>query len=225
MEVLRIKLLGSVNIGLYAKATNRFLFYHADIIKRKVDTLIEKLGVEGVPLKPTNTRIVSPFFAANDAGIVLSKYVYPDIRESLIEAAKVCKLNIVELDTKYTAVGNLVILGDRVALVSPLIPHAARKLIADALNVEVACITIGRTSYIGSLLVVNSKGGLAAPIIRDDELDIIQSLLKVNVYTGTVNNGIQFISSGLIANDRVIFVGEDTVGRELFVISQAFGGE
>jgi translation initiation factor 6 (eIF-6) len=36
---------------------------------------------------------------------------------------------------------------------------------------------------------------------------------------------VPFISSGLVVNDKGIIVGEDTVGRELFVLTQAFGGE
>jgi len=224
LEIIRIRLLGSVNIGLYAKATNKYLIYHSDIVRRRVEKLLSKLDVLGLPVKPINTRVISPFIAVNSRGIIISKYTYPDIKESIKNVAIEHGLELVELDTKYTAVGNLIIINDNAALVSPIIPTSSRKLIADRLDVEVSCATIGRTSYIGSLLVANNHGALAAPIIRDDELEIIKSVLHVDIYTGTVNNGIQFISSGLIANDKVVFVGEDTVGRELFVISQAFGG-
>lgn len=224
MEIIRIKILGSVNIGLYAKATNKYLIYYSDIVKRKVNKLINKLGVYGLPIKPVNTRVISPFVAANSYGMVISKYVDLDIKENIKRMADEFNLNIVELDVKYTAIGNLIAMNDKTAIVSPLISHKARREIADILDIEIISTTIGRASYIGSLLMINNKGALAAPIIRDDELDVIKSFLNVDVYMGTVNNGIQFISSGLIANDKVVFVGENTVGRELFVISQAFGG-
>ena len=225
MEIVRISLLGSVNIGLYVKATSHYFIYHSDILARKVKVLRNMLGVEGIPIKPLNTRVVSPFIAGNKYGVIISRYVDSDLLYNVKESMEKNGLKVVVLDTKYTALGNLTVFNDKYALVSPIIPIEVRRVIADELDVEVAACTIGRASYIGSLLVVNNKGGLVSPSIREDEHIFIESFLKINVFSGTINSGVPFISSGLVVNDNGIVVGEDTVGRELFVLTQAFGGE
>jgi len=222
LEINRLKILGSVNIGLYAKANNNFLIYYSGITSRKVKKLINGLKVEPIPIKPLNTRIISPFIALNSRGLIISRYLDLDLKDNIKSAIKGKDLELVELDTKYTAIGNLVIINDHAALTSPILPNRVRREIADKLDVEVSSITIGRFSYIGSLMVVNNIGGLAAPVIKEDELNFIRSLFKIDVLTGTVNNGIYFVSSGIILNDKAIYVGENTVGRELLLISQAF---
>lgn len=224
MEIVRISLLGSVNIGLYVKATNHYFIYHSDIVKRKVRVLKETLSAEAIPIKPLNTRVISPFIAGNKNGVVISRYVDSDFLHNIKESLEGSGLKVVVLNTKYTALGNLTVFNDHSAVVSPIIPIEVRKVIADELDVEVAACTIGRASYIGSLLVVNNGGGLTSPTIREDEHQFIESFLKINVLSGTINSGTPFISSGLIVNDNGMVVGEDTVGRELFVLSQAFGG-
>jgi len=224
LEIGRIRLLGSVNIGLYAKASNSILLYHADILRRKVDQLVSDLKVRPVPIKPLNTRVISPFVAMNSRGLVISRHVDADLKENIVKAIGGLDLKLVELDVKHTAIGNLIAMNDRAALVSPILPSRVRRIIADELDVEVSSMTIGRASYVGSLLAVNNHGGLVAPIVKDDELDFIRSLFRVDVYTGTVNNGDPFVSAGMILNDNAIYVGENTIGRELMVISQAFGG-
>jgi len=222
LEINRLKILGSVNIGLYAKANNNFLIYYSGITSRKVKTLINGLGVEPIPIKPLNTRVISPFIALNSRGLIISRYLDLDLKDNIKNAIKDKDLELVELDTKYTALGNLVIINDHAALTSPILPSRVRKEIADKLDVEVSSVTIGRFSYIGSLMVVNNIGGLVAPVIKEDELNFIRSLFKIDILTGTVNNGIYFVSSGIILNDKAIYVGENTVGRELLLISQAF---
>lgn len=223
MEINKIRFLGSVNIGLYAKASNYILLYYAGIIKRRLNEIVSGLEVTPIPVRPLNTRVISPFIVLNNRGVLISKYMDPDFKENIKMSIKDKGVNYVELDVKYTAIGNLIVVNDKAALVSPIIPYKIRKTISDELDVEVSAMTIGRASYVGSLMIVNNKGGLVAPFIKDDEYDYIKSLFNINLSAGTINNGIPFISSGIILNDKAIYVGDDTVGRELLVISQAFG--
>ena len=131
-------------------------------------------------------------------------------------------INIGVLDSKYTSLGNLVLANDKGAVVSPILPISSRKQISDLLDVEVVSTTIGRFSYIGSLATSNNNGVLTSPVIKDDEKIIIEDVLKAPLYTGTINGGVEFISSGVVVNDNGIVVGSATTGRELMMISQAF---
>jgi translation initiation factor 6 len=219
----RIKIFGGDHVGLYIKATNSYLLYHSSIPKKKISILEEELGVPAIPVYLINTLITSPFIAGNRNGIVLPHLFEDYAREELVRKLKELDINIGILEHRYTSLGNLVLANDKGAIVSPVLPISSRKIIAETLDIEVVTATIGRFSYVGSLAVSNNNGVLVAPVLKDDEAKIIEDVLKVSTYTGTINGGVEFISSGVVANDRGVVVGTATTGRELMVISQAFG--
>ncbi len=138
--------------------------------------------------------------------------------------AKELDVNLAVLDSKYNALGNIIVANDNGALVSPLIPYRLKKIISDVLDVETSTITIGRFSYIGSLIVANNDKGLVAPVVKEDERLLIEDILNIKVNEGTVNGGTEFIKLGLVVNDFGVVVGEDTTGAELMNISMTFEG-
>ena len=218
----KLKVFGGDHIGLYAKASNSYVLYHSSIPKRKISVLERELGVPAVPVYLINVLITSPFIAGNKNGIIISYLFEEYAKEELMKTLKDIDINIGVLESKYTSLGNLILANDKGAIVSPILPISSRKKISDLLDVEVVSSTIGRFSYIGSLAISNNNGVLSSPVIRDDEKMIIEDVLKAPLYTGTINGGIEFISSGVVVNDNGVVVGSATRGKELMMISQAF---
>ena len=223
MGLRRLKIFGGDHVGLYIKASNSYILYHSSIPKKKINVLEEELRVPAIPIYLINTLITSPFIAGNGSGVVLPHLFEDYAREELVKALKKLDINVDVLENRYTSLGNLVLANDRGAIVSPILPISSRKVIAETLDIEVVTTTIGRFSYVGSLGVSNNNGVLIAPVVKEDEMKIIEDVLKVSIYPGTINGGVEFISSGVVANDRGVVVGTATTGRELMVISQAFG--
>jgi translation initiation factor 6 len=95
------------------------------------------------------------------------------------------------------------------------------KCVRDTLDVEITQGTIAGLNYVGSLAVATNKGVLAHPMIEEDERKLLREVLKVPVDEGTVNLGIPFISSGLMANDNGALAGNVTTGPEIFIIGNA----
>ncbi len=221
--MIRIKIFGVDNVGLYVKATNKYFIYHSLIPSHKVGILRNELKVEPIPVPLINTLIITPFIACNSNGILIPTLFEEDACNNLKKAANRLGINFQIVDIKYNTLGNLILANDRGAIVSPIIPQSIRRIISDTLDVEVVTGTLGRFSYVGSLAVVNNYGGVITPIVKDDEINLAEEVLKVSLLKGTVNGGSEFISNGLIANDKGVIVGSKTTGKELMIITQALG--
>lgn len=222
--MLRIKIFGSPNIGLYLYATNKYFLYHSSIPIKKVEMVTKELEVPPIKLYLTDTLITAPFIVGNSNGLLIPDIFEDFALEQLKNDVRDLDINIAIIGSKYNALGNIIVANDKGALISPIIPYRLKKMISDALDVEVSTITIGRFSYIGSLVVTNSKNGLVAPMVKEDEKKILEDLLKVKLYEGTINGGGEFIKLGLVVNDYGVVVGEDTSGAELMNISSVFEG-
>ncbi len=223
--MLRLKIFGSSNIGLYIYATNKYLLYHSAIPEKKVRQIVEELDVPAVKLHLTETLITAPFIVGNSNGLLIPDIFEDYALEQLKRDVKKLDINLAIVSSKYNALGNIIIANDNGGLISPIIPFSLKKIISDVLDVEISTVTVGRFSYIGSLVVVNNSNGLVSPVIKDDEKLIIEDILGVNLYEGTVNGGAEFIKLGLVVNDYGVVVGEETSGAELMNISSIFEGE
>jgi len=220
--MLRLKIFGSANIGLYIKSTNSFFLHHSNIIKRKINAIKEELKVEAIPVYLVETLILSPFVVANNNGVVIPDIFERHAMEELSRLLKAIDINLTVVESKYTALGNVILTNDKGAIASPVVSHKVRKAVSDTLNVEVASTTIGRCSYVGSLAVVNNRFGIISPSVKEDERELIEDVLGIKVYEGTVNGGIELPSIGLVVNDYGAVVGEDSSGKELMLISTVF---
>ena len=72
------------------------------------------------------------------------------------------------------------------------------------------------------MIVATNKGAAVHPIVNDKEVEFLSSILHVHVEPATVNNGIPFIASGVVANSNNVIVGSLTTGPELVMLSRAF---
>ncbi len=222
--MLRIKIFGSSNIGLYLYATNKYLLYHSAVPSKKIDLVVEELEVPSIKLHLTDTLLTAPFIVGNSNGLLVPDVFEDFALEQLKRDVNDLDINLAVVSSKYNALGNIIVANDNGALISPIIPYRLKKLISDVLDVEVSTITVGRFSYIGSLVVVNNRSGLVAPVVKEYEKEILEDVLNVNLQEGTVNGGAEFIKLGLVVNDYGVVVGEDTSGAELMNISTVFEG-
>jgi translation initiation factor 6 len=74
---------------------------------------------------------------------------------------------------------------------------------------------------VGSVAVITDKGGVVHPDVSDDELEGLSKFFEVPLDVGTVNFGVAFIKTGLVANNYGALVGERTTGPEIMRIMKA----
>ena len=209
---------GNTSIGVYSLATNEIMIVPPQVSAIKTRALEEWLKIKVIRTAIGKSVLIGALACANSNGIVLPHYV----REEEICAIKPCSdFNITVMETKRTAYGNLILANDYGALVDPRLKEPDVKKIADTLSVEVVSGEIAGLPYVGSLATATNKGVLAHPLLKEEEQKVLKDVLKVPVDVGTINCGIPYVATGLIANIHGAIAGYMTTGPELFIIGQA----
>ncbi|CAL4102877.1 unnamed protein product, partial [Meganyctiphanes norvegica] len=140
-----------------------------------------------------------------------------DLRDHIPE-----KVKIQRIDERLSALGNVVVCNDYVALVHPDIDRETEETIRDVLQVEVFRHTIANNVLVGSFGVLSNQGGIVHPATPTQEQDELSQLLQVPLVAGTINRGSNGLSAGLVVNDWSAFCGMDTTATELNVIESIF---
>jgi translation initiation factor 6 len=215
LAVYLTSVIGSASIGVYTLATENFVIVPKMVPEDKAQQTAEWLNVKLIHTSIGGSLLAGALACANSNGIILS----PFARQEELEA--VFKGNITIMESRKTAFGNLVLANDKGALVDPRMKEPIMKQVSDALGVETVPGTIAGLTYVGSLAVVTNKGVLAHPLLKEDEKKVLESVFKVPVDVGTINCGIPYVGTGLIANSKAAVAGSMTTGPEMFIIGNA----
>jgi translation initiation factor 6 len=165
------------------------------------------------------TRLLGAMAVMNNKGMLLSSF---SSDEEIEVMRRLTRLNVERLSSRFTAVGNLVLANDQGALVSPIFKGEVDRQVQDVLGVPAISCTVAGYYQIGSMVVATDTGAAVHPKASEEELAIITKTLKVETEPVTVNGGMPFLSSGLLANSKSVIVGSLTSGPELIMISRAF---
>lgn len=208
----------SPNIGIFMRGNDRFLLLPKGLAQTKSDKLCESLQVTAVPASIGESRLLGALAAMNSNGILVSRLA-EDIEINEIRNAT--GLNVSRLDSKLTAVGNLVAANDRHALASPVLDSRALSQIRDVMGTEVERTPIGEYHQVGSLVVATNNGAAVYPGLDEKQAERLGNMLGVDAYPTSVNSGVPYVASGIIANSRNAVVGSQTTGPELVFITRA----
>lgn len=218
MPVYLTSIIGSPSIGVYSLATENFVIIPKMVPEDKAAKTAEWLKAKLIHTTIGGSLLIGALACANSKGIILSPFVR---QEELDTIQASFKGNVVVMESRKTAFGNLVLANDKGALVDPRMKEAIMKQVSDALGVEVVPGTIAGLTYVGSLAVATNKGVLAHPQLKEEEKKVLESVFKVPVDVGSVNCGIPYVGTGLIANSYGAVAGSMTTGPEMFIIGNA----
>ena len=207
------------NIGIYTKTNDDFVFVPNGFADTKAKTLASYLKTEFVFASVANTRVLGTMMVINNNGILLPSLCS---QWEIDHMKKTTKLNVGVLDTKHNALGNLIASNDKGAIVSPKIPSEAIKTIRDTLGVETIQKKVAGYHQAGVMISANNIGGIIHPETDEDDIKSISDVLKVKLEPATINGGIPYISSGILANNNAVVVGNMTNGPEIMMLTRAF---
>ncbi|MFP3210975.1 MAG: translation initiation factor 6, partial [Thermocladium sp.] len=155
-EVVPLTIYGTNAVGVYVFANNKYALIPQDAPQRLYQGVIDALSVEIVPITIAKSNLIGIFVAGNDNGVLLPSIATDDevnqLRKSLSD------INIEVIPTKYTALSNLLLVNNRVALVSSIIEKELLRRIADVLDTEVIQGELCGSYVIGSIALVNDNG-------------------------------------------------------------------
>ncbi len=187
--------------------------------KSKAEKLAQYLQVEYMYTSIANTRLLGALAVMNNKGVLLPKTAYQNEYDLL---KKETDLEVGVLDSKYTALGNVICANDKGAIVSPWLSKEDVFTIQDVLGIEVMQKRIAGFNQTGAVMVANNSGAIIHPETDEEDMKRFANLLGVKIEQGTINNGIPYVSSGILANNNCIVVGTLTTGPEIMMLTRAF---
>lgn len=225
MDIIRMSFFGNSNIGVYGFSNNKIAILPPGLGRDDLAAIKDVLKVEIVEARIAGTLLNGVFISGNDQGIVLPHIVFDEELEAIKSRSMETGVLVEVVRTKHTALGNLLLCNNKGCISSPLLEKEVRKQVSDALGVEIVEKDLMKLSIPGSLGVVNDLGGAVHPGFVDDDLKALLDVLKVKVEKATVNAGVPYIRSGVLANNKGIIVGGSTTGPEILRIKRGLGGE
>ena len=218
MAVYLSSIVGSASIGVYSVATEKVVIIPKVVPQKKAERTAEWLRTKLLHTCIAGSVLAGAFVCANSNGIILPN----SVRDEELELIKgFFENNITIMETRKTAYGNLVLANDFGAVVDPRLKAPQVKQISDTLGVEAVPGEIAGLPYVGSLAVATNKGVLAHPLLKPEERKVLENVFKVPVDVGTVNCGVPYVGTGLIANSHAAVAGSMTTGPEMFIIGSA----
>ena len=219
MDIIKYDVYSGPNIGIYTKVNNQFVFVPNGFAKTKAENLANYLQTDYLTISIANTRLLGILAVLNNHGMLLPNTCS---QEEIDHLKKHTDLNIKLLDVKYNALGNLICVNDKGGIVSPTIDKKYVKEIEDVLDIEVIQKKIAGFYQVGAVMSATSNGGIIHPLTDEDDVSTFSNILGVDIEPATVNGGIPFVSSGILANDNAIVVGTVTNGPEIMMLTRAF---
>ena len=219
MAIYRYTFYKSPNIGIFVKANDSLVIVPHGFAETKSDKLAEYLQVKEARTSVAGTRLLGPMSVMNNNGVLLPSIASDDEVEVIRQASG---LNVERIDSRFTAIGNLVAANDNGAIVSPLFRGEIDKQIQDVLGVPAHTMGVGGLVQSGSMIVATNAGAGVTPRASEEEVRAVSEILQVPAEPITVNGGMPFLSSGIVANSKAVVVGTLTSGPELIMMSRAF---
>ena len=219
MDIIKYDVYRQPNIGVFINVNDTIGLVPMGFAETKANKLAEYLNVEIFHTAIANTMLIGTLSVMNNKGILLPSTAYQDEYDYLKNETD---LEVGVLDTKFNALGNVICANDKGAIVSPALSKQDCKVISDVMGVEVLQKKIAGSHLSGVSLKVNNTGGVIHPEAEEKDIKIIEDLLSVNIEQTSINGGIPYVTSGILANNHCIIVGSMTSGSEIINLTRAF---
>ncbi len=219
MEAAKYRIMGSDYVGVFATATDDFVFAGAGLTKNGKDMLAATLGVRCVDVTVSGSDLIGIFSRANSNGIVLSNLVLDEEVEGL--KGMDLDVNISVIKSSLNALGSNILANDRIAIINPDYSKTDEEEIADVLGVETIRAKMDGFKTVGANNILTNKGLVInnrGTALEKNEWDRFSGFDSVRT---TANTGSLAIGLSVIANSNAVVTGEGTTGFELARIMEA----
>jgi translation initiation factor 6 len=219
LDIYKYDVYRGPNIGVYISVNDNFVFLPMGFAETKAEKLGEYLDAKPLYTSVANTRLLGALMIGNNNGILLPTTAYAEEYDFL---KKETGLNVGVLDSKYTALGNVICANDKGAIVSPWLSKDDVQTIEQTLAIEVVQKRVAGMNQVGAVMVANNSGAVIHPEADEEDMKMFANTLGVKIEHATINNGIPFVKSGILANNHGVVVGTLTTGPEIMMLTRAF---
>jgi len=220
----KLSILGNPNIGVYIFANDQIAIIPPGLTSTEKQLISDTLNVELIETKIAGTIINGIMVAGNNNVLIVPRNILDEEYDYLVSSLKKYDVSVYILKSRHTALGNIILLNDKACLVPPDLENMYVDVIKDVSGVDVVLKkSLMGLNILGSLAVVTNNGGVVHPDISDEELRDLETIFGFALERATVNSGVPFIKTGLVANKYGALVGELTTGPEIMRIQKGLG--
>ena len=219
MDIFKYDVYRGPNIGVYISVNDENVFLPMGYAETKAEKLAKYLEVEPLYTAVANTRLMGALMSMNNHGVLLPTTAYQDEYDFLKNETN---LEVGVLDSKYTALGNVICANDKGAIVSPWLSTSDVETIKQILDVEVVQKRIAGLNQVGAMMVANNSGAVIHPEADEEDMKMFANVLGVHIEHSTINAGVPYVESGILANNKTVVVGSMTTGPEIMMLTRTF---
>lgn len=219
MEAAKYRILGSDYIGVFATATEDFVFVGSNLSPGNKKMLSDSLKTRHVDLQISGSNLTGLFSKANSRGILLSNIVLDYELDELKKQKLDLKIGILESD--LNALGSNILANDKIAIINPDYNQKDAKDIQDVLDVEVVRAEAGGFKTVGANNILTNKGLVINNRATDKEKEELDKITGFDSIRSTANVGSLYVGLAIIANSKAVVAGDSTTGYELARIVDA----
>lgn len=208
---------GSEYVGAFCLATDKYALIPKDADNKFQRLIEENLGVPAYRISIGSSPIIGILAAGNSHGLILP---FLTLSEEINFIKQELGIEIAVLSSAKTALGNMILVNDKAAIVHNDFTRNEMKIIEDTLNVEVVKGSLGGMQLVGSVAVANNKGALLHPLTSEEEVKWVSEVMKVKADVGTVMMGSHLLRVAMVLNSKGALIAPTTTGPELARIEQ-----
>jgi len=122
VHVAKLAFEGDPNVGLHGVATDRFCLIGKSVRRKYIQQIEDALKVPVIQANVYGTGLVGIFVAANSQNVLIPSIIFERERKELEKALADFGVKITTIKTEHTALGNNILLSDRVCISSTVFP-------------------------------------------------------------------------------------------------------
>jgi translation initiation factor 6 len=212
-----VTIYGSYYVGAFSLATDKYALIPRDADEKFQRTVEENLQVPVYRVSIGASPLIGILAVGNSRGLLLPFITLPEELELL---KKELGIEVAAVQSAKTALGNMILVNDKAAIVHEDFTKSEIKVIEDVLDVEAVKGSLGGIKLVGSVAVTNNRGALLHPLTSEEEAKRVSELLRVKVDVGTVMMGSHLLRVAMVLNSKGAIVAPTTTGPELARIEQ-----
>ncbi len=207
---------GNPFIGVYCHANEDFALVPYELSESGQEKIAECLDAKVISTSIAQSSLIGVLVASNSHGIVVTNFAEEKELKGIGG-----DMNVLFISDVLNAVGNNILVNDKLAIVHPDFDLRTIGEIGDTLDVEVVKGTLAKQKTVGAQGVVTNNGILCHPHTSKKELEELKEKFGVDGDIGTANYGTPLVGACMIANSKGAVVGSTTTPIELGRIEEA----
>lgn len=211
----RVDYFGNTSISLFFKANDKFVLGPMGTPKKLKDVIEERLKVGVITLTADGSDLIGLYTGMNNNGIIISNLFSDEEVKKIKEIAKQNGMNVYVSKDVHNANGNNLCANDYGGIINPDISSTERKKMGDVLGVELIPFDVAGYKTVGSMCIATNKGFLCHNDVSPEGLAELEKIFKVKGLNTTINFGVPFAGTGVLANTKGYLVGSESTGVEI----------